>query len=295
MKRLMTFTFALLICLLFAACGNEPVAPANTSVLPTAQPTAEPTAAPPAEATIQSGVIYDADGVKVTAKSLSLNGLFGPEINVLIENDTDKNLTIQAQNASVNGFMAETIFSADVPAGKKANDTIVFEQGSLEASGIEKMALIEFSLNIFRSDTWDDYANSEMISIPTSIADSYTQPVDKSGTVVLDESGITVIAKGIDYDGWLGPEVVFYIENNTEKNVTVQANSVSVNGFVVNPIFSSDVLSGKKTIDSMTIMDSEMEDNDIKTISEIEFTFNVFDTETYDDILNSGVITLSFE
>lgn len=295
MRKLVGLAAAILICLNLAACGNQTENPANTGALPSAQPTATPTAPPTGEASIESSVIYDANGISVTAKALSSGGLFGPELNVLIENNTDKNLTIQAQNVSVNDFMVGTIFSADVPAGKKANDTITFERGDIEAARIEKIARIEFFLNIFETDTWDDFAYSEKIAIPTSFADGYTQPVDRSGKTVFDEGGITVISKGINHEGFLGPELILYIENNSDKNITVQAGSASVNGFAVDPVFSSDVLSGKKIIDDMTIMSTDLEQNEIETISQMEFSLRIFDAETLDSIVNSGIITISSE
>lgn len=295
MRKLVGLTAAILICVNLAACGNQPQNPANTDALPSAQPTATPTANPSEEASIESSLIYDANGIKVTAKSLSSGGLFGPELNVLIENNTDKNLTIQTQNVSVNDFMVSTIFSAEVPAGKKANDAITFEKGDIEAAGIVKIASIEFFLNIFETDTWDDFAYSEKIAIPTSLADSYTQPIDRSGKTVFDEGGVTVISKGINYEGFLGPELILFIENNLDKNITVQAGSVSVNGFAVDPVFSSDVLSGKKIIDEMTIMSTDIEKNKIETISEIELSLIIFDSETFDDIYKPGPITLQFD
>jgi len=297
MKNLACFILALLIYLVFTACGAP--APANTegppAATPTPQQTAQPTAAPKGEPAIESTVIYDEGGVKVTAKSLSLNGLLGPELDVLIENNTDKNLTIQAQNVSVNDFMISTIFSSDVPSGKKANDAIVFESWSLEASKVDKIAGIELYLSIFETDSLDDYAISDKITIQTSVADSHTQQVDRSGKTVLDEGGITIICKGIDHEGFLGPEIVFLIENNSEYDITVQVGSFSANGFSIDPVFSSDVLSGKRIVDSMTVLQSDMEDNEIETISEIEFSLIIFDADTFEDIIKSEPVTLEFE
>ena len=121
MKNLACFILALLIYLVFTACGAP--APANTegppAATPTPQQTAQPTAAPKGEPAIESTVIYDEGGVKVTAKSLSLNGLLGPELDVLIENNTDKNLTIQAQNVSVNDFMIARFSRQTSPPAKR--------------------------------------------------------------------------------------------------------------------------------------------------------------------------------
>ena len=147
----------------------------------------------------------------------------------------------------------------------------------MEASKVDKIAGIELYLSIFETDSLDDYAISDKITIQTSVADSHTQQVDRSGKTVLDEGGITIICKGSD------------------KNITVHAGSVSANGFAIDPVFSSEILSGKRIVDSMTVLQSDMEDNEIETISEIEFSLIIFDADTFEDIIKSEPVTLEFE
>ena len=88
------------------------------------------------EITINETILVDDAGVKITAKSLDVDGLFGPEIKLLIENNSGEDLTFQSRNASVNGYMVETMMSVDVTNGKKANDTLIFLDYDLKASGM---------------------------------------------------------------------------------------------------------------------------------------------------------------
>ena len=75
-------------------------------------------------ATIEETVLLDRDGIKITAKSLDAKGsFFGPELKMLFENNSGKNITVQARNTSVNGYMIEPMMSVDVASGKKANDS----------------------------------------------------------------------------------------------------------------------------------------------------------------------------
>ena len=55
------------------------------------------------EATISETVLLDESGVKITAKSLSEDELFGTELKLMIENNSGKDLTFQCRNYSVNG------------------------------------------------------------------------------------------------------------------------------------------------------------------------------------------------
>ena len=63
----------------------------------------EPKADTKAETAIEQQVIFDQDGIIITATGIDFNSSFmGPEIKLLIENNTEKNLTVQARNVSVN-------------------------------------------------------------------------------------------------------------------------------------------------------------------------------------------------
>jgi len=82
-------------------------------------PTPAPTPTPEPAVTIDEKVLLDEKDVKITLKRLILDDLFGPEIQVTIENNTNQNLTFQVRNESVNRYMVSTLFSCDVAAGKK--------------------------------------------------------------------------------------------------------------------------------------------------------------------------------
>ena len=71
---------------------------------------------------IEEQVLYDENDIKITATGIE-DGWLGTELKLLIENNTDQSITVQAKNANVNGYMVTTMMSADVAAGKKANDS----------------------------------------------------------------------------------------------------------------------------------------------------------------------------
>ena len=245
------------------------------------------------EVTISEQVLYDEGGLKITATSLAMNEFLGPEIKVMIENNTTKDLTVQAREVSINDLMIEPTFSSDVAVGKKANDSISFFKEDLERNGIDKIAKIELRLNIFTTETFDTIAVTEPIIINTSAKDTYVQTYDDSGNVIYEKDGIRIVDKGLNTDAFFGPEIRVYIENNTAKTVTVQVQNVSVNGFMVEPIFSSDIAPGKKTNDGITFID--LEENGIEKIEDVELSFMIFDTKTLDTMAESDPIKLKYK
>jgi len=248
----------------------------------------------PAKLSIEEQVIYDANDIKVTATGIG-KSMWGVEIKLVVENNSDTDVTIQDKNANVNGFMVSTTMSIDVAAGKKANDTLIIDNSSIEACGLEQIATIEFRLYIFDSDSWDDIALSDVITITTSQAEGYAQAYDDSGEVLVDYNGIKIVCKGLsEEDSWWGPGVILYVENNSNKDITIQVRDASINGFMMDPTISEDVIIGKKSICDISFLASELEDNGITSIEDIEFYFNIFDMETWDDVFDSDIITLHF-
>lgn len=243
--------------------------------------------------TISESVLLDENGVKITATGLD-SGIFGAELKLLLENNSGKDLTVQCRNASVNGYMTDTMMSVDVADGKKANDTVTFSNDDFEACNITTIADIELSFHIFDSD-WDTYLDTKPIQIKTSAAEGYNYTFDDAGDVVYDENDIKLVVKGLDKDGSIfGHNIILYIENNSDKNITVQTRDVSVNGFMADTTISATVVAGKRMIDEITIMSSSLEENEISEIKDVELSFHIFDADSWDTIIDTDKITMTF-
>ncbi|MDD3041038.1 copper amine oxidase N-terminal domain-containing protein [Bacteroides sp.] len=108
-------------------------------------------------------VLYNSNGIKITYKNVT-DGLFGKDINLLIENTSNKDYTIQARNFSVNGYMVDPIFSCEVSAGKKANDEITITDSYLKENSIVDINEFELEFCIFETDSWSNSFDSNKIS-----------------------------------------------------------------------------------------------------------------------------------
>lgn len=305
------------IALLLAGCGMD-VSPAPSTALPlseaatqtesTAQQTSENVAesekaatgetlisVKPEAAAITETVILDESGIKITAKSLEYGGWLGPEVKFLIENESDSALTVQCRNASVNGYMVDTSMSADVAAGKKSNDSLTIYQSSLDDCGITEIADIEFSFHIFKSDGWDTYLDSDLIKLETSAAEKHIYTYDDSGEVLFEGNGIKIVSKGFyedtSYFGRAG--LLVYVQNDSGENITIQARDESVNGFMVDTIFSLDVVNGKHAIDLVEFSQYSLDENSISDIETCELYFHIFNADNWDELLNTDPIVIT--
>lgn len=292
MKKLICVILSLTLLFLTACAAPGNLIPPNTD---SGNIGGQNAPAAQKDATIEQTTLLDESGIKIVATGISHDSFFGPELNLLIENNTTTDLTFQCRNVSVNGYMVDTIMSVDVAAGKKANDAITFASSDLEACGIEVFADMEFSFHIFSTEDWDTILDTDPIRLKTSITDTYQYNYDHEGTPVYEGNGIKIIAKGLAADDSLfGPSVIVYIYNGSEKNITVQTRETSANGFMVDTVFSEDVTAGKHAVAAITFMDSDLEASGITQITNTEFSFHIFDAETWDTIVDTEAITLSF-
>ncbi len=294
------FILILTFCLLFAtACSSSNnkqdsavggISSTNGDGLKKGSPGGGP------EVSVKERVLLDQDGMIITLKSLKQDGIFGPSLKVLIENNSEKSVTVQIRDSSINGVMADAMFSSEVAPDKKANDEITFMKSDLERANISLIKDIEFKFHIFDSKTWDGILDSDVIAIKTTADQGYVQTYDDSGEVVLEEKEIRIVMKRVNSkDSFWGADVHVLIENDSDLDATVQARDVSINGFMIDPIFSCEVLAGKKAYDTITFLESDLLNNDIKTIDEMELSFHIFSMSGWDTIYDSPKISVTFE
>ena len=277
--------------------GKQPSGTTSGSNSSQAAPSKDSTAttekAPAAAAvSISEQELYNKNGIVVTAKKMQ-DGMFGPEISVTVENNSTQNIMVSTRSLSVNGFMLSgSGLYSDVAAGKKDNAEINLLSSELRESGISTIGEIAFYLNISNSDTFNTIDTTDLITIQATASGTFTQEVDDSGDEVFSANNLRVICKGLKKDSIWDGTVVFYLENNSGKAVSIYAENVSVNGYMVDVGMYSDLRPGTRMIAGMYLLNAELDSLD--DIQEIEFSLHVFDSNTYQDIVTSDVIRLEF-
>ena len=255
----------------------------------------EKTSEQAAEESIEETVLLNESGVVITAKSLNKKSLFGPELKLLIENNSGKSLTFQCSNTCINGYMVDQMLSETVADGKKANADLTFMSSVLKRCGIDTIAEMEIAFHIFDSESWDKYLDTELISLKTAAFDTYKQQYDDSGEVVYEGNNVKIVSKGISEDSILGTGLVMYIENNTSAPLTVSSRNVSVNGFMMDAMLAATVLPGKRSVSDMTFLSSSLKDNNIEKIETVDMSFHIYNSESWDTLVDTDPVTLEFK
>lgn len=286
MKRKMIM-MACASLVLLSACSSADRTSERSEVKETASETIEKTE-------IENTVLYEQDGLKISTDGYSETGTFGPSIRLLLENDGSEDVVVQVNECTVNGYMTDTVLSADVMAGKKAKESLVLSKSSLKECGIDTVADIDVSFRIINASTYMDIASTPMIAIPTSLSGSYNQKVDDSGTEIYNSNGIRIVSKGTDQN-LFGEGIGLYIDNQSGQDIVVQAWEVSVNGYMTDGTLSCDVLNGTHAVSDLLLSGSSLDDNGIESLETCDFNLHIYALATFDTIVDSDPVSLRFE
>ena len=243
--------------------------------------------------TIEEHVLVEQDGIKITALEYVRDSIWGDGIKVLIENESEKDVTVGCDALIVNDYMIHDLFGSEIAAGKKSNATIYLSSSELKAAGIDTVGRIEIYFHAYDADSYDRIFTTDCIEIETSAIDSMDTTVNDEGTELYNDGGIRIVGKTVDENSFWGTAILLYIENESGRNVGISVDDMSVNGFMLTPYFSTTVYDGKKAVDDITIMSSELKENGITSIEEVELKFHIYDNDSYETIADSDPITFS--
>lgn len=248
-----------------------------------------------AEVTIEEQVLLEQDGIKITAKGITEDSIWGEGIELLIENDSDKNISVGCNALIVNDYMISDLFAQTVATGKKANEVMYMSSSELEAAGITNIGKIEIYFHVYDDDSYDKLFDSDCITILTSQYENMdTTPVDE-GQELYNQDGIRIVGKYVDENSFWGTAVLLYMENTTNQNVGISCDNMSINGFMVTPYFSSTIYAGKKAVSPIHILSTDLENSGITSVEELEVNFHIYNEDTYDTVADTGAIAFSVQ
>ena len=245
-----------------------------------------------ADESINEQVLVDQDGIKITATEYVTDSIWGDGIKLMVENNSTKDYTIGCDALIVNDYMITDLFSADVAAGKKSNEVMYLSSTELKAAGIDTVGQIEMYFHAYDSN-WDNLFKNVYSKLEASeFANMDTTPNDE-GQELYNANGVRIVGKTVDENSFWGTAILLYIENTSGQNVGINVDNMSINGYMMTPLFSTTVYDGKKSIDDITIMSSDLEANGITSVDQVELKFHVYNAESYDTIADSDAITFT--
>lgn len=125
------------------------------------------------------------------------------------------------------------------------------------------------------------------------------QLIYAENTVLIDQDGIKLYLSGKN-DFRLREESAYLelgtvLVNDSDKNVSILVDDLYVNGWRISALGGGHADAGKKDKSTLDMNLFEAEITAFEDIEEMEFTFRVYDSDSYDDILVCDPITVQFK
>ena len=243
--------------------------------------------------TISETVLLDQNGIKITATGIDDSEMYmGPSVEVSIENNTDKDISIMSSSAGVNGYLVDCLLSTDVSAGKKGSDKMYLYLDSLNLSGVKNIGLIETHFQIYDPSTFDVLLEADGAPLKTSDYAQMDTSEDDSGVVLADKDGLFAAARSIGSDE-MGTYLICFVKNATGKTVEAMPESLSVNGVMVSTYYSETLPSGKMRVSKLYLEKNDLEKAGISSIADLELQMEFYDEETYDVVLETAKVPMT--
>lgn len=300
MKRTLALMLALMLLFSLTACSTSDgptttIGTANNTGAADVLDTTSSVDTTTAEISFQEVVVVDNEYCTIKITGIDPENMWGYTLKAYLENkSSDKTYMFSVTSASINGVTFDPFFAAEVAAGKKANESISFSDSTLDED-IGAYTDIELNFRVYDYNDWtaDPVATSSINIYPygEEKAVSYTRETLDTDTVVLDNEQVTVIVTGYEQDEILGYSAKLFLVNKTDTSIMFSADEVSVNGFMVDPLFAHSVEAGKCAFSSMSWFESTLADNGITDVETIEFALRVYDINDWlaDDFANETI------
>jgi hypothetical protein len=236
--------------------------------------------------------IYDDGGVKADTVFAGTNS--SKERVVFIEgyNTGDSQVYMCISDIEVNGIVvSDGLWDAEPINAKKYSVMDISLDHAIENSkaGINAKDVNEIKFKIGLEDVdGNDVASEKEVTISLKSEKNEQEPEAK-GEEVYNKDGVKISYMGMKTDS-SRVHFVMYIENKSGKNLNVDTDGVSVNGFMESPIDYARVEDGKTGSMDIQVANFELEDSGVKPeeITEAEFTFKITDDD-YNDIASPVV------
>ncbi len=111
--------------------------------------------------------LYSAEGVTVIAQVIS-EEFYGKTARLLVKNETDRDVVLEAEHISVNGYTLDAWLYDTVCANTVRYCQLDLFESGLEENGIDKIETITFRLNLLDAGNYNTVSQSEQLTVTVS-------------------------------------------------------------------------------------------------------------------------------
>lgn len=244
----------------------------------------------------ESVVLIDNDvcSISLTGSEMSISS--GPKLKFAIDNKlSDTNIKVSADTTVVNGYCVSMYINEEVAAGKKANVKGTLYTTDLVKYGLQQITEIELTFSVKDADA--DYSTPALFTetvtvypIGTEAATGFTVADEHITNVLVDNEFVKVSSLNFYTKSTYGFCMDVLIENKTNDNIYIAFDNSSVNGYMISGYFNSSYTApGKNVITYAYWSESNLKENSITRIENLEFDIRVIDRSTYKEMSRTPI------
>lgn len=245
---------------------------------------------------IEPEVLYDDGEIVICADSA---GLYYEDyaVSFTIENNSEKDIEVNLRALSINGYMFDFGFFAEVPQGETSQTLLSLYSYELNDAGITQIGDISFVLDIYDYYDYTCIATTDRLTLETELAGSFEQPVDDSGLELYQDGSVRLVLQRVEFYDYGDCMLSFYIENLSDSPCAVSTQDVFVNEGPIHNMLWQELQPGTRGLESMYLLEDDLEDLNINGADEIyNITLDLY-VEYLDgyDVVESHSASVSFD
>ena len=233
-------------------------------------------------------MLYQSDRVRIKFTGESSDEMY-TYLDLEIENLTDGQLIVAANDIAINGAMIDPFLYAATEGGKTTDAQMEFSNAVLEEQGIESLGDVEFSFFITDGSSSEGLERSEIITLELH---EPTAPKRAEGVVIYDNSGMKITYLGMKPSESTDGTAAFDVQNDMGQNIIIDIRDICIDGVYVNAELYHPITNGKFRVCDMIFWDEGVLTEDAGVL---EFEMGAFDPETYESILETGTLTVDLQ
>lgn len=216
--------------------------------------------------------------VKITGYKADMKGF---TVKLHCDNKGEHKTVITADNSAVNKYNIETAWSVSLGKDESCDSEILFPVLELEKLGITAVDELTLRLSVYDGKDGDVLSENSISTVyPTGkkadqVVAPERKPVDKEA-VVVNDAACTFILQGPVQKDAVASSIPCYIENKTDKVISLVLENSTVNGQPVEGFVGMEILPGTRGYSSVLYMQDALAAKGITDITGIAATLKVY-------------------
>jgi hypothetical protein len=234
-------------------------------------------------------VLLDSETCAFTVTNITVDDIWGYTFSVRCENRSDASQLFKIEDAACRGWLFSPDLTVSVGAGGTKESQFNVWPKELTRCGLESLDELRIHLTVkdIANYSLEPFADEVLTVYPTGMtaADVTPAPAREAGAtdaLITDNDDFTFIVCGRDEDNIWTYNLVLFIENKTERDLTFSWKDVAVNGAPTDALwFYYTVPAGLRACFPIYFDEDSMKAAGVEAIETVDFNLTVTPSDSF--------------